>query len=208
MPRASRSCVRIGAHLGRVVEQAGDLFGDTVNVAARMAAIAIAGQIILTRTLAEHLGDPMAGNLRPLGDVAVTGHNDAVTILEYLWRQGEMTSVRVAARPARDRRLKLSVDGRETWLDRERRAARIGRAVDTEVLVNAKEASRQHATIAIPGDRFVLIDHSSNGTYVAAAAMAEICLRREELILPAKGVFALGLSTTALGAALVTFERE
>lgn len=45
--------VRAGAHVGPVVERAGDIFGATVNIAARIAATAAGGQIIVTAPIAE-----------------------------------------------------------------------------------------------------------------------------------------------------------
>ena len=67
--------------------------------------------------------------------------------------------------------------------------------------------SRQHATIAVRGDRFVLVDHSVNGTYIAWGT-TETCLKREEMILPPRGRLGLGLSTLAEGVTILAFSRE
>ena len=40
--------IRIGLHAGPLIEEQGDVFGDTVNTAARMASLAKADQIITT----------------------------------------------------------------------------------------------------------------------------------------------------------------
>jgi adenylate cyclase len=44
---------RAGLHHGPVVRRAGDIFGSTVNIAARITALATPGQLLATRTIAE-----------------------------------------------------------------------------------------------------------------------------------------------------------
>jgi hypothetical protein len=68
-------------------------------------------------------------------------------------------------------------------------------------------ASRQHATIEIRGDKFVLVDHSVNGTFVAWGA-TETHLRREEMILPPRGRLGLGAPTSTKGVTVLAFSRE
>ena len=56
-PGAHSRAIRVGFHAGAVIEENGDLFGDTVNVASRMTEIAKANQIInqsLTREYLQH----------------------------------------------------------------------------------------------------------------------------------------------------------
>jgi predicted component of type VI protein secretion system len=62
-------------------------------------------------------------------------------------------------------------------------------------VVGDRKASRQHARIERRRDKFVLADHSSNGTWVQFTGEAEeVVLRREELMLRANGVIGLGHS--------------
>ena len=53
-------------------------------------------------------------------------------------------------------------------------------------------ASRLHARIERRRDKFVLIDQSTNGTYVTLEGEKEILLRREELILRGRGHISFG----------------
>ena len=63
----------------------------------------------------------------------------------------------------------------------------------SDVVVGGRKASRRHARIERRRDKFVLADHSSNGTWVQFAGEAEVVvLRREELILRAGGFIGLG----------------
>ena len=47
--------IRVGLHHGSAILESGDVFGDAVNVAARMAGLAKGGQIITTKETAEQL---------------------------------------------------------------------------------------------------------------------------------------------------------
>jgi adenylate cyclase len=64
--------LRAGLHSGPVVERAGDIFGATVNIAARVAARAAGGQVLVTRPIAD--AAPAAGvAVRALGPIML--HN-------------------------------------------------------------------------------------------------------------------------------------
>jgi YHS domain-containing protein len=62
--------VRIGLHAGAVVERDGDLFGATVNLAARLAAHAHAGEILTTESVVAALADDGALRVSSLGVIA------------------------------------------------------------------------------------------------------------------------------------------
>ena len=49
--------VRVGMHHGRAIERDGDWFGATVNVAARVAAVAAGGEVLLTKDVLEAAGE-------------------------------------------------------------------------------------------------------------------------------------------------------
>jgi len=64
--------------------------------------------------------------------------------------------------------------------------------VKNDVVVSDRMASRMHARIERRRDKFVLIDQSSNGTYVTVAGEPEIHLKREEIILRGRGHVCFG----------------
>jgi adenylate cyclase len=201
--------IHVGCHFGPVIDTAGDLFGDTVNIAARVMDLAGEGQIVITQATAERLSEPLQRNVRLLRGVTVKGRRDALTALDYVWRKHGDFTVEAPAAAAASARLKLWSDGRELYIDRSGLTTiNLGRGVDCHIIVVDPEASRLHATIEVRGDKFVLVDHSSNGTYVRWDGAAETCLKREEMILPGRGRIALGVSTSAAHATLVEFLRE
>ena len=205
--------IHIGCHLGQVIENNGDLFGDTVNVAARIAGVAGAGKIITTQQTVDALDPLHRVKVRPLYQVSVKGHADPVAVFEYMWGEhGDLTIIagRVGQGASGVRaRLRLACGDVEVWLDQTSKPSVLvlGRQPGCEFTVSDPAASRRHATIEMRGDKFVLVDHSANGTYVAWEA-AETCLKREEMILPARGSLGLGASTSAEGTTVLAFSRE
>ena len=203
--------IHVGCHLGHVIETAGDLFGDTVNIAARMTTVAGAGQIIATLATVERLSPELHQHVRPLDPVSVKGRSDPVSVFDYLWRQPfDVTIMGAPAVKAGRSRLRVACGDREVWLgDSGPGSIVLGRRAGCELTVNDPEASRQHATIEVRGDKFVLVDHSSNGTYVAWESVNETCVKREEMILPPRGLIGLGASTLApKNVTLVKFSAE
>jgi pSer/pThr/pTyr-binding forkhead associated (FHA) protein len=84
----------------------------------------------------------------------------------------------------------------------------LGRDAGSDIVVEDRGASRQHARIEKRHDAFVLVDHSSNGTFVAINDESEVQVRREELFLHGTGRIALGRSTADSEASIITFRCE
>jgi adenylate cyclase len=202
--------IRVGCHFGYVVESRGDLFGDTVNIAARIADVARAAQIITTKETVDALAPMLQKNLRRLDQVSVKGQSEPIVVFEYVWgKVGDFTVIGVAAIQTGPSRLKVVCGPYQAWLDptTKKRSMVVGRNVDCELVVPDFTASRQHATIEVRGDKFVLIDHSANGTYVAWGA-TETYVKREEMILPPRGRLGLGAPTAAQGVTILEFSHE
>lgn len=72
---------RGGVHHGPVVERKGDVFGSTVNLAAKVATLAQPGRIVVTRVVAEAVGSLQVG-VTPLGERTVSGFVDPVELFE------------------------------------------------------------------------------------------------------------------------------
>jgi len=67
LPANRRQTFRIGLHLGDVIMTDQDVFGDTVNVAARLQALAEPGSIVLSRSVYEQVRDKLSLPFRDLG---------------------------------------------------------------------------------------------------------------------------------------------
>jgi adenylate cyclase len=74
VPEDQRLRFRIGINLGDVVREAdGDLYGDGVNVAARLEQIAEAGGIVVSGTAYDHLQGKLGGSFESLGERRLKG---------------------------------------------------------------------------------------------------------------------------------------
>ncbi|MDX1711393.1 MAG: adenylate/guanylate cyclase domain-containing protein [Rhodovibrionaceae bacterium] len=63
--------LRIGINLGDVIVQGRDIYGDGVNVASRLEALAEPGRICVSATVAEHVGTKLAVGFKDLGEQRV-----------------------------------------------------------------------------------------------------------------------------------------
>jgi class 3 adenylate cyclase len=202
--------IHVGCHYGAVMESAGDLYGDCVNVAARVAGLAKVGQIITTSEACARLGASTREKVRLLDRVAVKGKREPVEIYEFVWQESEeLTTLSTRFAEERVPRLRLAFGERELWFDGAGGGAvTIGRDASCDIVIGDRKTSRQHASIEKRRDKFVLADHSSNGTFVAIADEPEVCLRREEVMLRSRGRVGLGHRTSDAEATVVAFSCE
>ena len=190
----SKLGVRIGFHYGPAVERGDDLFGDTVNLASRLAGVASRGQIILSLDTTQRLGDALRAACRPLYSIPLKGKSDEVPICELTWREGDdATTMMPTLRASHGRTvLRLQYRNLEIVLDDARNSITLGRDESSDLVVPERMASREHGHIEQRSGKFVLVDHSANGTYVTVQGDRELVLRREECVLHGRGVIALG----------------
>src|SRR5215472_7735603 len=71
MSQDRRIRFRVGINLGDVIVEDGDIFGDGVNVAARLEALAEPGGICISRTVRDHIRDKLAYAFEDLGEQSV-----------------------------------------------------------------------------------------------------------------------------------------
>jgi hypothetical protein len=199
--------IRIGYHFGQVIQAGEDVFGDTVNVAARMAELALAGQVLTTGETVASLSGGVREWVRRLDALPVKGKAAEVEVYEQFWQVNTDPTV-IAGRagpvePPASPQLRLVRRGKELPFTN---VLQFGRdpAADL-VVVGGPVISRRHARIERRGGKFVLVDLSRNGTYVTLGNDPEIHLRREELILHGSGVISFGQSASVPGAEVVEF---
>ena len=120
-----------------------------------------------------------------------------MAIFEFLWQDSEeLTALGTRTEHSAPRPARAEVRGPQ-WLFEGPGRVDLGRDGGCDIVVGDRKASRQHARIERRRDKFVLVDHSSNGTWVRFAGEAEeVVLRREELMLRASGLIGLGHSPT------------
>jgi TolB-like protein/class 3 adenylate cyclase len=71
IPEDRRIRFRIGINLGDIIVEDADIFGDGVNIAARLEALAEPGGICISRTVRDHVRDKLAYPFEELGELSV-----------------------------------------------------------------------------------------------------------------------------------------
>ena len=187
--------VRIGFHAGPVIQRDDDIHGDTVNVAYRLHEQAKRGQVLTSDDTASLLTQLLRSSTRRLYPVPVKGKAEDVALCELVWRQSpDITDLATAMSVLRIplARLRLKYLGLDIARRRGSDSLTIGRDAGCELVVADTKASRQHCTIKRRQDRFVLQDHSTNGTFVTVVDEMEVVLQREEFALRKHGWIAFG----------------
>src|SRR6202049_850166 len=167
------AAIRIGCHYGPVMLENRDVFGAAVHTANRMTSQAKAGQIVTTAATVDKLSPEWRASCRQIDIATLKGQGSEVVLYEVLWQTEDVTSmvpgIASDSRPARSLRLRLRFDDRELLVDERHSSITIGRAEDNDVVVEGHLISRLHARIEISRSKFVLIDQSTNGTFVQSA---------------------------------------
>jgi len=79
----SRLRFRIGVNLGDVIADGDDIYGDGVNIAVRLEALAAPGSICISGTVRDHIGDRLPYAFEDLGEQSVK--NIARPVRVYAW---------------------------------------------------------------------------------------------------------------------------
>ena len=189
--------IRIGLHHGDALVEDGDVYGDAVNTAARMASLAKREQIVTTAASVKNLTAAGSLNVRSLGKARVAGKLLPIEIVDVLWQEdtSNVTTVQRAIRveEAVGRpRLTLRFRGQVIELDDQSQPFSLGREDSNTLTVEAEWVSRNHALIEYKRGHFMLSDRSTNGTYVKLGDDDELRLHRDEVHLRKSGTISLG----------------
>jgi adenylate cyclase len=204
--------ISIGYTYGPVVLKDGDVFGDTVNVCARLVGLANADQILTTRETIEALSPALRERCRELYSTGLRGREGEIMVCQVIWRL-DLETTRINdlqgdATAAPNWILKLTHGG-ETFIADDARALRIGREAGNDVIVNTEHASRSHARIFSRDGSFYIADQSTNGTYLMVdGSTREVRLRRSEAVLGERGWIGLGKSAAKHGDHVLRYRLE
>lgn len=186
--------IRIGVHWGQVIYQNYDVFGDAVNVAARIVARARIGQILTTQqTIHELPGDCGVENWRLVRLNDKSKDSESV-IYEVIWDEENQTLVAAndITMQVISCRLHLQFGKKELYLDANNPVATLGRQLQNDIVFSDVIASRLHARIEHRNGKFVLVDQSTNGTYVSLDGKKTMFVHNDEIVLSSHGTISMG----------------
>lgn len=200
----NRLQLQIGLTWGPVFLARDGVFGDAMNVCARLVALANPDQILTSAQTVEALSAGLRRRCRALFPTRVKGKAEEVPVSEVMWRYDPATTesnfTRAAFARAVQTSLKLIYRGNIFIVNRTRPTLQMGRDDANDIVIVSLFASRIHARVQTREGHFVLTDLSSNGTFLLVDEHSgEVHLRREEAVLGGRGWIGLGKNATRHG---------
>lgn len=192
--------IRIGMHQGDALLEDGDVYGDAVNTAARMASLAKRDQIVTTASTFRGATSVGGVRSRSLGRTRVSGKLLPIEIVDVIWQEdtSNITLVQSVIRmddgSDRAHTLTLRFRGRVIELSPNSPPFTMGRDATNALVVDAEWVSRNHAAIEFKNGCYMLADRSTNATYVQFEGDEELRLHRDEVHLRRTGAVSLGQS--------------
>ena len=188
--------IRIGCHFGPVVQEQNDIFGAAVHTANRMTSQAKAKQIIISGTTVEQMSADWRAQTRQIDVATVRGRIDEVALFELLWQPDEATSMLPTidwdSKTKGASRIRLTFRDSTVVVDEKRKNMNMGRADDNDLVVKGNLISRIHARVEMRRGKFILIDQSTNGTFLENSQGEETFVRRDSSELTGEGIIGLG----------------
>jgi class 3 adenylate cyclase len=205
--------VRIGLHFGAVIRARGAVFGDVVNVTARLSATANPGEVLISQSFFEALSAGSRGRLRLLDKMAFKGkqelfdvytlRNDDGAPSTHVASRGTFVDRRSAPPPPINLVIRYEDQSRSC---RNNELVTVGRSPECDIVVQRPWVSRHHATFTISNGKARLVERSSSGTFVSMGSGQEVFVRREDILLFGSGVISPGRRSSLDDAQILHYE--
>lgn len=204
--------IRIGCHFGPVVQEQNDIFGAAVHTANRMTSQAKARQVVISGETVKKMSDKFKDQTRQIDVASVRGRIDEVALYELLWNPDEATSmlptIEWESRAKKVSKVELSFRDQSIEVSDQRKSVSLGRADDNDLVIKGNLISRIHAKIEMRRGKILLIDQSTNGTFLQNIEGDETFVRRDSVELHGEGTIGLGRSEEPGSSLAVHFKIE
>lgn len=186
--------VHIGLDRGPVIRVRDDIFGNSVNVAARLSSLANENEALCGENTREAMNRTNQSLLQFFATRQLRGTDRPADIYRYATPSLDAgTQIHFTETPGRPRGpveisdatvVELSFDGVSLHCKPGQKLT-IGRSANNDLVIAQAWVSRQHAVVEVRNDHAYLHDVSSNGIYVSFAGQDPVLLLRETMLLPA-----------------------
>ena len=205
--------IRVGCDFGPVVPAERDIFGSTVHTANRMTSQAKASQIVTTSNMVNNLSAEWRAAVRQIDLAPVKGRSGEIALYEVLWQKDDITSMLPTISWGKDAkkstaRMRLRFQGREVLVDTNQTEITIGRSDDNDLVIKGNLISRIHCRVEMSREKFLVIDQSTNGTFIITRQGEELFVRRDSVQLSGEGVIGLGRVVQPGSAQAIHFIQE
>jgi class 3 adenylate cyclase len=194
--------IRVGFHTGVVIPDGGDVYGNAVNIAARVAAFANPDEIYTTGDSMEQLPTELRKNGKFLDNITFKGLENPLPVYRIHWSNLPpsmqnadtriLTALNNSARFKSDFHLLVNFGSRTISVTATNPTVKIGRSLENDIQIDSDSTSRFHASIEFVRGRFVLNDSSTNGSYIVRPGQTSMFVRREAVLLDHTGFIGAG----------------
>lgn len=205
--------LRQGLHRGPLLLESDDIFGDTVNTAARLADKARAGELLASESAFGSSSPELRSRLRSIPPIRVKGKLRPLVVYSRFNSNEPGTDIhRTMAAVQFASKDTLAVggmrlrSGEKECLVSPGSNIVLGRSPECDMVLDHREASRSHARIRSHEATFVIADTSTNGTYIVPEAGSPVYLQRQEQAIFGRGRIYLGTSPDSPQACFVSYE--
>jgi len=206
--------VHIGLGYGKVTDVSNDIYGDSINLTARIVSLAKAGEILASESFFQNLHAEHQRDFVLFDKRHVKGKKEVLKLYK-LYKSSTATF---------DQTVFMSVD--QTFFDKHYQLVlrfgndeitvnqfndriSLGRNDDCDICIDSPLVSRIHAYIEYRSEKFLLVDQSTNGTRVQVEDNTPVRIRREQFTLMNRGLISLGQDfKKAISEHLIRFELE
>jgi hypothetical protein len=144
------------------------------------------------------MGAELRRQTRQIDVATVRGKLDEVALYELLWNPEEATSMLPTidweSQARKASRLQLSFRDQSVEVSDKRKSVVMGRAEDNDLVIKGNLISRIHAKVEMRRGKFILVDQSTNGTFVQNVQGEETFVRRDSIEISGEGTIGLGRS--------------
>ena len=186
--------MRVGINSGEVLKKSNSVYGDTVNIAARLAQLAKAHQSLVSSATIASVSENLRSQLRRVGQVSLQGKAGMIEVHELLTPDSveEITEVGTAIETtSRSNLMTARYLSRQMRFDPLLVRFLLGRGMECDQVIDHPTVSRQHAEFLYRNGQFILRDFSTNGSVVTLGNKNER-LHRSSIVLKGRGKIYLG----------------
>ncbi|HMA86980.1 MAG TPA: adenylate/guanylate cyclase domain-containing protein [Desulfosalsimonadaceae bacterium] len=186
--------IHIGIHYGPVIEENDDIFGDAVNVAARVVDYANPLQIVVTRQIIDSLSKTADHASKHLAAITAKNISGEIELFEIVNESQDLTTVLDSRKLAEElcTSLYLTRGEHSIAVDRSRPRISIGRADHNDIVIKYSWISRTHSLIENRNGIILLTDKSTNGVFIYPEDGEPIFLNKSDQPLSGKGIIIFG----------------
>ncbi len=196
--------IRIGT--GTVLREGNWLSGETVNWAMNLNTMTKPYHTLVSDTTVQYLSRIHKNQTRLVGQRPAAGHSGMQSVFEYIGYEEDIT-LAMECQPASKKPELLDVihGPMIVTLGAAHPVIAIGRSAENDLVLKYPRVSRKHARIENRQGKFVLVDTSSNGTFVKIGELDAICIKHDEIPLIGWGIICPGREASSSSPGAIHF---